>query len=209
MIKESLDVDPKIREKFLSSVDKLGIKTLEVSLPFVQKYSLASYYTIALAEASTNLARYCGMRYGAEETVTGDYNTYFTRIRSKNLSPEEKRRIIIGTFVRQAGYRDAYYLKAQKVRTKIIEEYQQALKKVDVLLSPTMPTIAPTIADANKLTPLQSFMMDLLTVGPNLAGLPHYNIPIGTIQGMPTGMMAISGHLQEEKLFSLAGVALP
>ena len=204
VIKEALDVDEEVRQVFDFAVEKLKYKPKIVSLDLGRKFGLASYYTIALAEASTNLARYCGMRYGAEDNVKGDYNSYFTNVRSKNFNAETKRRLMIGTFVRQAGYRDAYYLKAQKVRTLIIQEYQKILNTVDVLISPTMPLLAPTFSQAKKLTPLQEFMMDFLTVGPNLAGLPHLNIPVGFSGELPVGVLAISNHLNEEKLFTLA-----
>jgi aspartyl-tRNA(Asn)/glutamyl-tRNA(Gln) amidotransferase subunit A len=202
VIKGFSKLDEEVQESFMFSVKKLGAKAKEVKLPFVEKYGLAAYYTIALAEASTNLARYCGMRYGAQENVTGNYDSYFTSIRNKYFNAESKRRLIIGTFVRQAGYRDAYYLKAQQVRTKIIQEYKNAFKKFDILISPTMPTVAPKISEANNLSPLQAYMMDQLIVGPNIAGLPHYNIPIGTSDKLPIGLMAVADHLNEEKLFT-------
>lgn len=204
IIKESLDVDKEVKQQFKSAIEKLKYEIKEVSLPFVREFGLASYYTIALAEASTNLARYCGMRYGAEEKIKGDYNSYFTNIRSKNFDTETKRRLMIGTFVRQAGYRDAYYLKAQKVRTQIIQEYKKTLDTVDILITPTMPILAPTFPEAKKLTPLKQFMMDFLTVGPNLAGLPHLNIPIGFSRKNPVGLLAITNHLNEEKLFTFS-----
>ncbi|MBW3022677.1 Asp-tRNA(Asn)/Glu-tRNA(Gln) amidotransferase subunit GatA, partial [Candidatus Woesearchaeota archaeon] len=117
---------------------------------------------------------------------------------------EAKRRIILGTFARMAGFRDAYYLKAAKVRTKIIEEYKKVFKKYDVIISPTMPVLPPKFKDIEKLTPLQNYMMDILTVGPNLAGIPHMSINAGTEKGLPVGMMLLSDHLQEGKLIQMA-----
>ena len=146
------------------------------------------------------------MRYGRHEKLEGNFNEYFTKVRSKHFNQETKRRIIIGTFARMAGYRDAYYIKAAKVRTKIISEYKAAFKEVDVLISPTMPIISPKFDDIKKLTPLQNYMMDIMTVGPNLAGLPHCSIPIGNVEGMPVGMMAIGDHLEEKKVLQVASV---
>ena len=109
----------------------------------------------------------------------------------------------MGTFARMSGFRDQYYLKAMKVRTLIIEEYKNAFKKYDLLLSPTMPIIAPKFSEVNKLTPMQNYMMDILTVGPNLAGLPHLSVNIGFQKKMPIGLQIISNHLNENKLFTL------
>ncbi|MFH2027856.1 MAG: amidase family protein, partial [Nanoarchaeota archaeon] len=158
-------------------------------------------YLIAMSEASTNLAKLCGMRYGAQEKLEGNFNEYFSKVRSEYFNEETKRRIMIGTFARMAGCRDAYYIKAMKVRTKIIEEYKKAFDRFDVLLSPTMPIVAPKFTDINKLTPLENYMMDILTAGPNLAGLPHISVPVGFNKDkMPVGLMMIADHLKEENL---------
>ena len=109
---------------------------------------------------------------------------------------------MLGTFARMSGFRDAYYIKASKVRTLIIQEYQKLFEKYDVLISPTMPTVAPKIEDVKKLTPLQHYMMDVLTVGPNLAGLPHISVPIG--EELPVGFMIIGNHLEEGKVLQVA-----
>lgn len=194
-------IDAEVKEKTLAAIkllEKKGAKTEKISLPLAEKYALPCYYILAMAEASTNLAKYCGMRYGAQEKIEGNFNEYFTRVRSRYFGDEAKRRIILGTFVRMAGYRDAYYLKAAKVRTKIIEVYKNAFKRVDALISPTMPFVAPRFKDIEKLTPMQHYLADILTVGPNLAGLPHISIPVGkTKEGMPIGMMVIGDHLDE------------
>jgi len=183
-----------------------GAKYEEVSLPLALKYGVSVYYILATSEASTNLAKYCGMRYGKEDKLTGNFNEYFTKVRSENFGNEAKRRIILGTFARMAGYRDAYYLKAASVRTKIIEEYKKAFKKFDVLVSPTVPYIAPTFDEIKKLTPLQNYMADIMTVGPNLAGLPHMNVPIGMASKLPLGMLVIGDHLQEGKIIQAGAV---
>lgn len=203
LIKETLDIDPKIRDVVLKKLNELGIKYEKISLPLVSKYSLASYYIIAMAEASTNLNKYCGMRYGQEEKVNMHYNEYFSEIRTKYFNKEVKRRIILGTFTRMAGYRDAFYLKAMKTRTLIIEEYKKAFKKYDLLVSPTMPIIAPKFSEVDKLKPVDNYMMDAMTVGPNLAGLPHLSLDAGICNKMPVGIMFTGDHLNEKKLFNV------
>ena len=106
---------------------------------------------------------------------------------------------MLGTFARMVGYRDAYYLKATKIRTLIIDEYRKLFKKYDILISPTMPVVAPKFSEVRKMTPLENYMLDILTVGPNLAGIPHATVPIKS-DGLPVGLMANADHLQEGKL---------
>lgn len=194
VIKESLNVDPEIKDSILKFLD--GKKYDTISLPLTEKYSVSSYYLIAMAETSTNLAKYCGLRYGLHEKLDGNFNEYFSKVRSLALGKEAKRRIILGTFARMAGFRDAYYLKALKIRTLIIEEYKKAFKKYDLLISPTMPIIAPKLSEITKLTPLQNYMLDTLTTGPNLAGLPHLTIPSNEDK-MPIGIMFIGNHFSD------------
>lgn len=183
-----------VHEK-LTELEKQGATVREVSLPLL-KQGIATYYTIGLSEASTNLAKYCGMRYGQSGPMNATFDEYFTKIRTEHFGEEAKRRVLIGTFARMAGYRDAFYNKALRVRTKIIEDYKKAFKACDVLCSPTMPMLPPKKTDAHKLTPLQHLMCDVLTVGPNLAGLPHVSVPAGK-----AGIMFIADHFKEEDLF--------
>ena len=171
-----------------------------ISLPNIKKYALSAYYIIALSEASTNLAKLTGIRYGATENIQEDYNKFFTTVRSKYFEKESKRRIILGTFARMSGFRDAYYLKAMRTRTLIINEYQRAFKDVDIIVSPTTTRTAPSFEEIEKLTPLEHYKMDILTVGTNLAGLPHISINIGSVNQLPIGMMATANHLNEDKL---------
>ncbi len=211
IIKESFGegVDEGVKEKVkdgISRLEKEGIETEDVSLPLTTKYGVSAYYLIAVSETSTNLAKLCGMRYGKHEKLEGNFNEYFTKVRSKNFGTEAKRRIILGTFTRMAGYRDAYYMKAMKVRTKIIEEYKKAFKRYDLLLSPTMPIIAPKFSEIERLSPLENYMMDIMTVGPNLAGMPHLNVPVGFSEKMPVGMMLIGDHLEEGKVLQAGSV---
>jgi len=199
VIKETLNVDDKIKDLVLDKLDDYDT----ISLPLVEKYSLACYYLIAMSESSTNLAKYCGIRYGLQKELKGSFDEYFSSVRSDGFSKEAKRRIILGTFARMAGFRDAYYLKAMKIRTLIINEYKKTFKKYDLLVSPTMPIIAPKFTEIKKLTPLQNYMMDILTVGPNLAGLPHITSNVGLVNKMPAGIMYIADHLNENKLIEI------
>src|SRR3989344_6714258 len=202
VIKESLNVDPEIKELILKTVkEKFGSYDL-ISLPLVEKYAIPVYYILAMAESSTNLAKYCGMRYGSSLELKGNFDEYFTEVRTKFFEVESKRRIILGTFARMAGYRDAFYIKAARVRNLIIREYKKAFEKYDLLISPTMPVIAPKFSDIKKLTPLENYMMDILTVGPNLAGLPHISCNAGFVKKMPVGIMYTANHLNDYKLMN-------
>jgi len=208
IIKEAFGsgVEREVEKNVYNGIEELkeeGAKTEEISLELPIKYGIATYYMIATSEASTNLAKYCGMRYGASEKLEGSFNEYFTKVRSNNFGDEVKRRIILGTFARMAGYRDAFYLKAMKVRTLMINEYKKALKKFDALVSPTAPILPPKFEDIEKLSPLQHYMIDVMTVSPNVAGLPHLNVPVGFEKNLPVGMLLIADHLQEGKLLQL------
>ena len=191
-------------EEGIEQLKQSGAEIKDVSLPLTQKYGISTYYLLALCEASTNLAKYCGLRYGEAEKLQGNFNEYFTTVRSKHLGKEAKRRILLGTFARMAGYRDAFYLKAAQVRTKIIEEYKAMFKEVDAIVCPTMPILPLKIDDIKKLNPLQNYMMDILTAGPNLAGLPHITVPVGKVNNLPVGMLLIADHFKENKLIQLA-----
>lgn len=196
-----------VRKAVLEAVHKLeqhGARRIEVSLPYGMTYGIPTYFLLSTAEASTNLAKYCGMRYGAEEQLTGVYNEYFARVRSNNLGDEAKRRILLGTFARMAGHRDAFYTKAAQVRTKIIEEYEKIFKQVDVLITPTVPMPAPTFDEIKKLTPVQCYAIDQLTVAPNIAGLPHMSVPCGKSGNLPIGMMITGPHFSEQKIIQVA-----
>jgi len=211
VIKEAFKngIEKEVEEEVWKGIKKLesaGAAYEEVSLDFPLKYGLATYYILGPSEASTNLAKLCGMRYGKHEPLEGSFNEYFTKVRSKHFNEESKRRIILGTFARMSGYRDAYYLKAAQVRTKIIEEYKKAFKKYDLLVSPSSPVVAPKFSEIDRLTPLQNYMMDKLLLGPNIAGLPHLNVPVGSSEGLPVGMLLIADHFNEGKLVQAGGV---
>ena len=208
IIKEAFGagVEREIEKNVYNGIEELeeeGAKSEEISLELPIKYGIATYYMIATSEASTNLAKFCGMRYGVSEKLEGNFNEYFTKVRSNNFGDEAKRRIILGTFARMAGYRDAFYLKAMKVRTLMINEYKKAFKKFDALVSPTASILPPKFSEIEKLTPLQHYMIDVMTVSPNVAGLPHLNVPVGFEKNLPIGMLLIADHLQEGKLIQL------
>ncbi len=199
-------VDEKISSKVWDAIKILeseGIPYEEISLPTTH-YALPAYYIIAMAEASTNLAKYCGMRYGLHLRLEGNYDEYFSKVRAQGFGEEAKRRILLGTFARMAGYREAYYLKACKVRRKLVNEFKQAFSKFDALLAPTMPILPPKFEEIEKLTPAQAYAMDILTVAPNLAGVPMVSVPCGLVNGLPVGLHILGDHLQEKKILQLA-----
>ncbi len=191
--------------KALESLRSMGIDVEEVDMPSF-KYAIPAYYVIATSEASTNLARYVGMRYGDQEgDLSLKFDDYFSSIRSKDFGDEAKRRILLGTFTRMVGYRDRYYAKARQVRQIVIDDYKSILKDHDAVLTPTMPFAAPRFDDIAKMTALESYKADYLTVPPNLAGTPHMNIPCGYDgNGMPIGMQFVADHWNEDVLFSMA-----
>jgi aspartyl-tRNA(Asn)/glutamyl-tRNA(Gln) amidotransferase subunit A len=180
-----------------------GCEIVEVSLPHTQ-YALPTYYIVAPAEASSNLARYDGMRYGLRaegKTLTDVYE----ETRAQGFGDEVKRRILIGTYVLSAGYYDAYYLKAQKVRRRIVEDFDAVFQTVDALLTPTAPSAAFGLGQEVD-DPLTMYLNDVFTVTANLAGLPALSLPAGLdAQGLPLGLQLIGKPLEEGTLFSLAG----
>ena len=181
-----------------------GCEIVEVSLPHTQ-YALPAYYIVAPAEASSNLARYDGMRYGLRADAKSLVDVY-EMTRAEGFGEEVKRRILIGTYVLSAGYYDAYYLKAQKVRRRIADDFDQAFLKVDALLTPTAPSAAFGLGE-NTTDPVAMYLNDVFTVPVNLAGLPGASIPAGLdSQGLPLGLQLIGRPLDEGTLFSIAGV---
>jgi len=188
----------------IKQLESFGASYEEISLPMTE-YALPAYYLIAVSEASTNLAKFCGMRYGSTEELKGNFDEFFSRVRSKNFGDEAKRRIILGTYARMAGYRDAYYLKALKVRTKVIEEFKLAFKKFDVLAAPSMPVLPLKFSEIEKLRPIEIYMMDILTIAPNMAGIPMISVPAGFVSGLPAGLHLMADHFQEGKLIAVAG----
>jgi aspartyl-tRNA(Asn)/glutamyl-tRNA(Gln) amidotransferase subunit A len=193
----------KLWEQGIAWLKEAGCEIVEVSLPHT-KYALPAYYIVAPAEASSNLARYDGMRYGLRVEGANLTETY-EQTRAKGFGEEVKRRILIGTYVLSAGYYDAYYLKALKVRRRIAEDFDQAFERVDALLTPTAPSAAFALGE-NASDPVAMYLNDIFTVTVNLAGLPGMSVPAGLdAAGLPLGLQLIGRALDEGTLFSLGG----
>lgn len=198
------DLDKGVEKVFfdtISALEKEGLNTVEVSLSLNKKFAIPAYYLLSTPEASTNLARYCGMRYG----LSGDFSNksfdeYFSEMRSSGFGLEVKRRLMLGTFARMSGFRDAYYLRALKVRRKLLNEFNGLFKKVDFVVHPTMPFIAPTFSEIKKLTPIQHYYADIFLTPSNLGGFPHLSVNSGFYKGMPVGFMFTANHFEEAKL---------
>ena len=191
-------------EQGIAWLKEAGCEIVEVSLPHT-KYALPAYYIVAPAEASSNLARYDGMRYGLRVDGANLTETY-EQTRAAGFGEEVKRRILIGTYVLSAGYYDAYYLKAQKVRRRISDDFDQAFERVDALLTPTAPSAAFPLGE-NADDPVAMYLNDIFTVTVNLAGLPGMSVPAGVdSKGLPLGLQLIGRALDEGSLFSLGGV---
>lgn len=196
---------PGVREVFDSVVDvigSLGGVCEEVSLPSVER-GVAAYYLIAPSEASSNLARFDGVRYGHRSTHAEDLYEMYTHTRSEGFGAEVKRRIMIGTYALSAGYYDAYYAQAQRTRTLIINDFAKAFERFDFLLSPTAPLVAFKIGE-KAADPLAMYLTDLCTIPVNLAGLPGISIPAGFSAGMPVGLQVIGPHFSERRLLDAA-----
>ena len=198
-------VQEKVREMTLTAcaeLESLGAKVEDVSLGSLP-YSLAVYYIIAMAEASSNLARYDGVRYGAPlEKGQVDWNTGYAKLRSRCFGEEVKRRILLGTFVLSAGYYEAYYVRAQRLRAHLALEFERALKSFDVLAGPTMPVLPPAVGQ--KVTPLEDYLIDINTVSANLTGLPAVSVPCGKVGGLPVGLQLIAPRFGDERLLAVA-----
>ena len=198
-------LDPEIGaavEQAIVFYKKLGCEIREVSLPHT-RYCLDTYYVIATAEASSNLARYDGIRYGHRSKNATDAVDLYFQSRAEGFGPEVKRRIILGTYVLSSGYYDAYYLRAQKVRTLIRQDFLNAFRDVDALLTPTSPV--PAFKIGEKADPLALYLCDIYTIGVNLAGLPGISVPCGfTKSGLPIGAQIIGQPFREADLLAIA-----
>lgn len=191
-----------ILKESIKKLEKLGAKIEEVSLPHID-YSLAIYYIIMPAEASSNLARFDGIRYGKSVNTDNLLNVYL-KSRSENFGEEVKRRIILGTYVLSHGYYDAYYLKAQKVRSLIQKDFEKAFSQFDLLLSPSTPTPAFKIGEKTQ-DPLEMYLSDICTVPANLAGVPAISVPAQlTKEGLPAGIQFIAPYFKEDVLLQAA-----
>jgi len=187
----------------IKKLEELGCSVCEVSMPQTE-YAISTYYIIAPAEASSNLARYDGVKYGHRSVDQKDLDSMFKSTRSEGFGEEVKRRIMIGTYVLSAGYYDAYFLKASKVRTLLRNDYLEAFKKVDFLVGPTTPSLPFKIGE-KKTDPLEMYLMDIYTVTANLAGIPGLSLPCGFSQeGLPIGLQIQAPYFQEARLLNLA-----
>ncbi|MCS6947606.1 MAG: amidase family protein, partial [Steroidobacteraceae bacterium] len=182
--------------------EKLGARLQEVSCPNLP-LSVPTYYVVAPAEASSNLARYDGVRYGYRCEQPRDLLDLYKRSRGEGFGAEVKRRIMTGTYVLSAGYYDAYYLKAQKVRQLIARDFAQAFATVDVLAGPTSPTPAFALG-AKTADPITMYLSDIYTIGANLAGIPALSIPCGFAGGLPVGLQLLGPHFAEARLLNVA-----
>ena len=202
---EGLDPEvEKIIEHGISEYKKLGVEIIEISLPN-NHLSIPVYYVIAPAEASSNLSRYDGVRYGYRTKEYDDLMEMYCKTREQGFGDEVKRRIMIGTYVLSAGYYDAYYLKAQKIRRLISEDFKKAFEKCDVILGPSAPSIAFPIGD-KKEDPLKMYMQDVYTISTNLAGLPGISMPAGLMNNLPVGIQLIGNYFSEAKLLNVANI---
>ena len=197
-------IEPGVKEavdRAVALAEELGAEVGETRLPRSVDYGLACYYLVAPAEASSNLARYDGVRFGYRAEVNGGGLTeLYERTRWEGFGAETKRRIMLGTYALSAGYHEAYYGQAQKVRTVISREFEAAFEDFDVLLSPTSPTVAFRLGEKAE-NPLAMYLSDVLTIPPNMAGLPGLSIPCGLSEGLPVGLQLIGPQFSENALF--------
>jgi aspartyl-tRNA(Asn)/glutamyl-tRNA(Gln) amidotransferase subunit A len=202
-LNEAEGIEPGVSEAVQAAIrlaEDLGAEVGETRLPRSVDYGMPCYYLIAPAEASSNLARYDGIRYGHRAAGNGDLTVLYERTRWEGFGAEPKRRIMVGTYALSAGYYEAYYGQAQKVRTVIKDEFAAAFADYDVLVSPTSPTVAFKLGEKTE-NPLAMYLADVLAIPPNMAGLPGLNIPCGLSEGLPVGLQLIGPQFSENLLF--------
>ena len=208
VIKELMEegLTPEVQQALQNAIEtykKLGCEIVEISLKKL-KYSIGIYYILATAECSSNLARFDGVKYGYRTANPENLLEMYTKTRAEGFGPEVKRRIMLGTYALSSGYYDAYYKKAQQMRALVTEEFNEAFKQVDVLISPTCPNTAFELG-AKSSDPLAMYLTDIATISCNLAGLPGISVPAGfDNSGMPIGLQILAPQLQETKLFNFA-----
>jgi aspartyl-tRNA(Asn)/glutamyl-tRNA(Gln) amidotransferase subunit A len=198
-------LDSEVREKVLAGIallEKMGCRRMPLKMPHTD-YAIATYYIVATAEASSNLARYDGVRYGLR--IPGaTVGEMYRNTRERGFGPEVKRRIMLGTYVLSAGYYDAYYLRAQKVRSLIARDFADAFQKVDAIITPTAPTPAFRLGEKTA-DPLQMYLADIYTVTGSLAGVPGISVPCGKTKcGLPIGMQVFAPHFGESRVLQIA-----
>ena len=186
----------------VAKLESLGAETREVSLPSM-KYALAAYYVTCTCEASSNLDRFDGVRYGPEPEMNLPWHDAYTKVRSAGFGPEVRRRILLGTFALSAGYYGKYYVKAQHARQAIAKDFAAALQECDMLAGPTMPNVAPKLGELTA-NPLEMYQADILTVPVNIAGIPAISVPCGEAFGMPVGLQLMGRMFDEETILNAA-----
>ncbi|MEN2508342.1 Asp-tRNA(Asn)/Glu-tRNA(Gln) amidotransferase subunit GatA [Stutzerimonas stutzeri] len=198
-------LDAKIADAVMAAVDtlkKLGATVKDISLPNMQ-HAIPSYYVIAPAEASSNLSRFDGVRFGYRCESPADLTDLYKRSRAEGFGDEVRRRIMVGTYALSAGYYDAYYLKAQKIRRLIKNDFVSAFEEVDVILGPTTPNLAWKLGEKNA-DPVSAYLEDIYTITANLAGIPGLSMPAGFIDGLPVGVQLLAPYFQESRLLNVA-----
>ena len=198
-------LDAKIADAVMAAVDtlkKLGATVKDISLPNMQ-HAIPSYYVIAPAEASSNLSRFDGVRFGYRCESPVDLTDLYKRSRAEGFGDEVRRRIMVGTYALSAGYYDAYYLKAQKIRRLIKNDFVSAFEEVDVILGPTTPNLAWKLGEKNA-DPVSAYLEDIYTITANLAGIPGLSMPAGFIDGLPVGVQLLAPYFQESRLLNVA-----
>jgi aspartyl-tRNA(Asn)/glutamyl-tRNA(Gln) amidotransferase subunit A len=202
---DGLDSDAqKLIEEALKQYEKFGAKIVDISLPN-NHLAIPAYYVIAPAEASSNLSRYDGVRYGYRTKEYDDLMDMYFKTRQEGFGDEVKRRILIGTYVLSAGYFDAYYLKAQKIRRLISNDFKVAYEKCDVIMGPSAPSVAFKSGEKQE-DPLAMYLQDIFTISTNLAGLPAMSIPAGFVNELPVGLQLIGNHFGESKILNAAHI---
>ncbi|MBI5755001.1 Asp-tRNA(Asn)/Glu-tRNA(Gln) amidotransferase subunit GatA [Candidatus Peregrinibacteria bacterium] len=189
-------------EEAVRTLESLGMIVKQVSLPHT-KYGVAAYYIICPSEVSANMARYDGIKYGPTANDARDLSEVYFRSRSRGFHPEVQRRIMIGTYALSTGYYDAYYLKAQKIRTLVKQDFEEAFGEVDVLAAPVSPTVAFQLGEKSQ-DPLAMYMSDVFTIPASLAGMPAVSVPCGMSDGLPVGLQIIGPQFGEERILTVA-----
>ena len=203
-------LNPEIEKSFQQSIktlEKLGAKVIDIELPSL-KYAISAYYVLACAEASSNLSRFDGVRYGHRTSKASNLKEMYEKTRAEGFGDEVKRRIMMGTFALASGYYDAYYIKAQKVRTLIINDFKSAFEKCDFIATPTSPSTAFKIGEKMS-SPVEMFLADIFTVPANLTGIPAISIPAGlSSKNLPIGFQLHANAFEEGSLLSAANLFL-
>ncbi len=197
-------VDPRVAETVRSAIGRLedlGAETVPCTIPSMS-YALAAYYVICTSEASSNLARFDGVRYGPPAPTQKQWHEAYQEVRGKHFGSEVRRRIMLGTFALSAGYYGKYYGKAQIARRNVRKDFERVLAEVDIIAGPTMPTVAFRLGE--KSDPLSMYLSDILTVPANLAGVPAISVPCGTVDGLPVGLQLIGRQFEDERVVDVA-----